>query len=81
MFDSRHVRLFGVGLVLLVVGYIALGTGPVSNPVSLSFAPVVLVGVYCVFFPLAIVFGTRKGASESVRQQAGGASGKEPTGV
>lgn len=72
MFEPKQLRLFGVGLVLLAVGYICLGMGPVQNPVSMSVAPVILVGTYCVLFPLVILMGTR--GANSQRSNAGVAS-------
>jgi hypothetical protein len=61
MFDSLNLKLFGLSVLLLAVGYILLGQGPVTSIFSWSLAPVVLVGVYCVLIPIAIV---AKGKSE-----------------
>jgi hypothetical protein len=55
MFDSINYKLFGLCIVLLAVGYICLGQGPVTNHLSWSLAPVVLVLVYCVLIPIAIM--------------------------
>ncbi|MCU0609824.1 MAG: hypothetical protein MUF22_08685 [Chitinispirillaceae bacterium] len=55
MFTSKNYALFMLCLVLLVVGYVLLGQGPVDNPLSISVAPVVLVLVYCALIPLAIM--------------------------
>jgi hypothetical protein len=62
MFDSLNLKLFGLSIFLLVVGYIFLGQGPVTSILSWSFAPIILVGVYCVLIPVAIVI---KGKSET----------------
>jgi len=55
MFESINYKLFGLCAVLLAVGYICLGQGPVTNHISWSIAPVVLVVVYCVLIPVAIM--------------------------
>jgi hypothetical protein len=55
IFTSKNLKLFGISLVLLVVGYVLLGQGPVDNPLSKTIAPIVLVGVYCVLIPYAIM--------------------------
>ena len=55
MFSSINYKMLGLSFALLVVGYICLGQGPVTNPLSLSVAPVILVAVYCVLLPVAIV--------------------------
>jgi uncharacterized membrane protein len=55
MFGPLNYKLLGVSFVLLVIGYVCLGQGPVNNPLSLSVAPVILVAVYCILLPIAIV--------------------------
>jgi hypothetical protein len=61
VFSSRNFRLIGVSAVLLVVGYILLGQGPVYNNLSWTIAPLVLVAVYCVLLPLSIIVKEKKG--------------------
>jgi len=68
IFDSKNFILIAASVVMLVVGYILLGTGPVDNPLSLSVAPIVLVGVYCVMIPLAIVVKSKKQDSENSKK-------------
>ncbi len=55
MFGPLNYKLFGLSFVLLVIGYVCLGQGPVNNPLSLNVAPVILFAVYCVLLPIAIV--------------------------
>jgi hypothetical protein len=55
LFSLRNLRLFGISLALLVVGYVLLGQGPVDNPLSKTVAPIILVAVYCVLIPYAIM--------------------------
>jgi hypothetical protein len=55
MFSALNYKLFGVCFALLILGYILLGQGPVTNPLSLSVAPVILVVVYLVLLPIAII--------------------------
>jgi hypothetical protein len=54
MFSSLNYKLLALSIALLAVGYVLLGQGPVTNPLSLSVAPVVLVVVYCFLIPIAI---------------------------
>ena len=56
VFSSINIKLIGLCIVLLVVGYIFLGQGPVYNHLSWSVAPLILVGVYCILFPIAIMY-------------------------
>jgi hypothetical protein len=71
VFDARNYKLFGLGSALLVVGYVLLGNGPANNPLSLSVAPVILVGTYCVLFPLAIFLRPKKRENAEVQENKG----------
>jgi hypothetical protein len=55
LFSSKNIKLFWISMALLAVGYVLLGQGPVDNPLSKTIAPIVLVGVYCVLIPYAIM--------------------------
>jgi hypothetical protein len=50
-----NVPLLILSIVLLIVGYVLLGTGPVDSNASWKYAPVVLVAVYVFLFPLSII--------------------------
>jgi hypothetical protein len=47
--------IFIAGGVLIVFGYVLIGQGPASNPISLSWAPLVLVVGYVVIIPIALL--------------------------
>jgi hypothetical protein len=55
MFSALNYKLFAVSIALLILGYVLLGQGPVSNKLSWSIAPAILVVVYCVILPVAII--------------------------
>jgi hypothetical protein len=55
IFTSKNFKLLGLSILFLVVGYILLGQGPVENPLSWTVAPIILVCVYCIFIPWAIL--------------------------
>lgn len=57
-FGSTNYILMGIALVFVIVGYILLGSG------SITMAPILLVLGYCVFFPVGIIWGGRKGNSD-----------------
>lgn len=57
-FTRRNYLLMAAGLVAIIIGYIALGSG------SVTLAPILLVLGYCVLFPLGIVWGRRKDTVE-----------------
>ncbi|MGB7566676.1 MAG: hypothetical protein WBM07_02365 [Chitinivibrionales bacterium] len=60
MFSSLNYKLLGLSVLLLILGYVLLGQGPVTNPLSLNVAPVVLVAVYLFLIPFAIIVGGKE---------------------
>jgi hypothetical protein len=64
LFSSKNLKLFWISLALLALGYVLLGQGPVDNPLSKTVAPIILVAVYCVLIPYAIM-AKGKGPSDS----------------
>ena len=56
MLNKKNLILIGIGILLLVIGFICLATGPAENPVSLSVAPIILTIAYVVIIPLGILF-------------------------
>ena len=55
LFTGKQIRVFVIGCIVITVGYIFLAQGPVDNPLSLSWAPLLLIGGYCVLIPVAIL--------------------------
>jgi nitric oxide reductase large subunit len=60
IFSAKNYKLIALSIVLLVIGYILLGQGPVYSAVSWKIAPVVLVAVYCALLPWAILSKTKE---------------------
>jgi len=73
LFSSKSLKLFGISLALLVLGYVLLGQGPVENPLSKTIAPIILVAVYCVLIPYAIMTKSKEQPKDK-----GGAQQKKP---
>ena len=55
VFGKRNFLVLAFGVVLLILGYIFLGQGPVFNPISWVVAPIVLVVTYLVVIPLSVL--------------------------
>jgi len=53
VFTSKNKLLMGIGILVLIIGYIALDLG------SITLAPILLVGAYCVIIPIAIVANSK----------------------
>jgi hypothetical protein len=68
VFSSINFKLIGLCIALLIVGYFFLGQGPVYNHLSWSVAPIILVGVYCILFPVAILY-KGKGKAEEKKEK------------
>jgi hypothetical protein len=64
LFAGKHIRLFVISIIVLVTGYILLAQGPVDNPLSLSWAPLLLICGYCVLFPIAIILRDNEKSKE-----------------
>ena len=60
MLNKKNIILIAIGVLLLVIGFICLATGPADNPVSLTVAPLILVIAYVVIIPLGILFTGKK---------------------
>ena len=54
-FTRKNWVLFGIGLLVIAVGYALLRVPPVDGFLSLTAAPVLLVLGYCVLVPAAIL--------------------------
>lgn len=48
-FGKKNYIWFGIALVVMIIGYIALGAG------SITLAPFLLVVAYCILVPVAIL--------------------------
>lgn len=57
---KKNLLLVALGVVLLVIGFLCLATGPAENPVSLTVAPLILCLTYLVIIPLGILWKGKK---------------------
>ena len=55
-FTSTNYKLLGITILVLIIGYILLGQGPVQNHISWSIAPIILITGYCVLVPITILY-------------------------
>lgn len=54
----------GIGLVVIIIGYLLMAQGPWDNPLSLSASPIVLLFAYLVVIPFAILYSKKKEKTE-----------------
>jgi hypothetical protein len=70
-----NFKIIGVGIVVIILGYLALSEGAVEGFLPLTVAPVLLVIGYCVILPIGIVyrkglFARKEGAAPTGEQGA-----------
>ncbi|MGM0462272.1 MAG: hypothetical protein ACQEQ4_07645 [Fibrobacterota bacterium] len=61
--QARHlinVPVLILSIILMIIGYVLLGTGEVDGVYSLTLAPLVLVVVYAVLLPLTVLLNSSK---------------------
>ena len=54
-FGRINYLLFGIGLIVILLGYLIMATGETESFQSVKLAPVILVIGYCVIIPVAIL--------------------------
>ena len=54
-FGKINYQLFGIGLVVIAIGYIIMATGETESYQSVKLAPLILIIGYCVLIPAAIL--------------------------
>ena len=55
-FTRRNWAIFALGIATIVFGYVLLSIPPADGFWSLTAAPLLLVGGYCVLLPIAILY-------------------------
>ncbi len=54
--SKRNYQIFGLGILIIILGYTSLSKGPADSFWSLTLAPILLVIGYCVLVPLSIIY-------------------------
>ncbi len=60
---KENFRIIGIGLLVIVVGYLAMLEGSVEGFLPLVLAPILLVAGYCVIVPLGIMYRKKEQAA------------------
>jgi len=55
-FSTVNYALFGIGLALIILGYIVMANGEVNSFQSLTVAPIILFVGYIFFIPAALIY-------------------------
>ena len=55
-FSTVNYYLFGIGLALIILGYIVMASGEVNSFQSLTVAPIILFVGYIILIPAALIY-------------------------
>ena len=61
-FGKINYQLFGIGLLVIIFGYIIMAMGDTESFQSVKLSPVILIIGYCVIIPAAILVKPRNKA-------------------
>ncbi len=59
-FTKKNYQFFGLGLLVIIIGYIFLSIGPADSTFSLTIAPIFLVSAYCIIIPISILYREKR---------------------
>ena len=54
--SKTNYLLFGIGLFLIIIGYVLMGNGEVNSFQSLTLAPIMLFIGYIIVIPASLIF-------------------------
>jgi len=54
-FGKINYLLFGIGLLVIITGYLIMATGETESFQSVKLSPIILILGYCVIIPAAIL--------------------------
>ena len=55
-FNLKNYILFGIGLLIIIIGYILMSLGETDSFQSVKLAPVILLIGYIIIIPLSILY-------------------------
>jgi len=59
-FTRKNYQIFGIGILILIIGYIFLSIGPEDSFFTRTLGPVILVIGYCIVIPLSILYREKR---------------------
>ena len=65
-FSSKNYIIFGIGLVMIILGYFVMAMGSVNSFQSLTLAPIMLFIGYLIIIPLALIYRDKSNQSRNV---------------
>ncbi|HCA81563.1 MAG TPA: hypothetical protein DEP53_17665 [Bacteroidetes bacterium] len=77
-FTKRNYQILGLGLLVIIAGYIALSQQPWDGTMPLVVAPILLVLGYCVVIPFGILYRTKSSPVPPPAEGMSQAAAKQP---
>lgn len=62
--EPMNMIIIGLGVLVIVIGYIVMAMGDATSSLSVTIAPVILVIGYCVIIPVGILFRKKTSRQE-----------------
>ena len=59
-FNKTNYALFGIGIIIIVIGYLIIAYNTVDSVASIKIGPVMLFFGYCVVIPIALIYNSKK---------------------
>ena len=59
-FGKINYNIFAIGLLVIILGYIIMGTGETESIQATKLSPIILIIGYCVIIPAAILVKQRE---------------------
>ena len=70
-FSTTNYQILGAGLLVIVLGYVALSQSPWDGTMPLVVAPLLLVLGYCVIIPFGILYRRKNESGKKEETSAG----------
>ncbi|RCK72210.1 MAG: hypothetical protein IGBAC_0556 [Ignavibacteriae bacterium] len=72
--EKSNYIIIGIGILVIIAGYIALSVPAVEGFFPLVLAPILLVLGYCVIIPFGILYSKKRKEAQISAKQPGGES-------
>ena len=67
--NKNNYIIFGLGIGIIIIGFLLMAQSPWDNPLSLSISPVVLLVAYIIVFPLSILYKKKSSSAGNVSSE------------
>ena len=58
-FNKTNYAIFGIGIIVIIIGYLIISFNEVNSVASTKIGPVMLFLGYCVIIPISIIYSKK----------------------